>query len=153
MNRFEFVLGFFFLLGLGDQHQVPNIPCDRADQDIFLFHHLTYFHKLNAKAATKIIRALLLNKNPSEPLFHYNDNIIVSNQPLNNQSTRRIKKLTNNQEKSNQCNYFTQSNSNSYENISSNINSNARLKVSRNELYLDRDNLLLIFSILIFSIL
>jgi hypothetical protein len=92
----------FLLLGLVDQHQVPNIPCDRTDQHIFLFHHLTYFHKLNAKAATKIIRALILNKNPSEVLFHYNDIIVVSNQ---NQQIKRTKKITDNQQRYDQGNY------------------------------------------------
>ncbi len=97
------------MYGLGDQHQVPNIPCDRSDQHIFLFHHLTYFHKLNAKAATKIIRALILNKDPSEALFHYNDIIVVSNQQI-----RRRKKSTDNQD---QYNY-----SNQLENVSSKVN-------------------------------
>ena len=72
-------------LGLGEQHHVPNIPCDRTDQHIFLFHHLTYFHKLNAKAATKLIRALILNKDPSESLFHPNDIITILDQPRNSQ--------------------------------------------------------------------
>ncbi|CAF4260483.1 unnamed protein product, partial [Adineta steineri] len=68
------------IYGLHEQHHVPNIPCDRADQDIFLFHHLTYFHKLNAKAATKLIRALIMNKDPLEPIFYSNDIIVVSDQ-------------------------------------------------------------------------
>ncbi|CAF4644496.1 unnamed protein product, partial [Rotaria sp. Silwood2] len=80
---------------LSDQHHVPNIPCDRADQHIFLFHHLTYFHKLNAKAATKLIRALIINKDPCEALFHSNDIIVVSNQTIHNQQykTKRSKKM------------------------------------------------------------
>ena len=84
------------IIGLGDQHHVPNIPCDRADQHIFLFHHLTYFHKLNPKAATKLIRALIINKDPSEPLFHSNDIIVVSDQTINNQQfkPKRSKKIT-----------------------------------------------------------
>lgn len=72
-------------LGIGEQHRVPNIPCDRTDQHIFLFHHLTYFHKLNAKAATKLIRALILNKDPSEGLFHPNEIITVLDTSRNNQ--------------------------------------------------------------------
>ncbi|CAF2373985.1 unnamed protein product [Rotaria sp. Silwood2] len=82
-------------LSLSDQHHVPNIPCDRADQHIFLFHHLTYFHKLNAKAATKLIRALIINKDPCEALFHSNDIIVVSNQTIHNQQykTKRSKKM------------------------------------------------------------
>ncbi len=82
-------------VGLGDQHHVPNIPCDRTDQHIFLFHHLTYFHKLNAKAATKLIRALILNKDPSEPLFHSNDVIIASDQILSKQTKKVINKKKN----------------------------------------------------------
>ena len=66
-----------FCSGLGDQHHVPNVPCDRADQAIFLFPHLTYFHKLNAKAAAKLIRALITHRSPSEPLFHCNETIVV----------------------------------------------------------------------------
>lgn len=83
------------IYGLGEQHQVPNIPCDRSDQHIFLFHHLTYFHKLNAKAATKLIRALILNKDPTEPLFHSNDIIIVSDRTLHHQQikTKRRKQI------------------------------------------------------------
>jgi len=100
------------IYGLGEQHQVPNIPCDRSDQHIFLFHHLTYFHKLNPKAATKLIRALILNKDPSEALFHYNDNIVVSNQQI-----QRTKKTTDNQQKFDQFNY-----SNQLENFSSKVN-------------------------------
>jgi hypothetical protein len=90
----NFINKRFSGIGLGDQHQVPNIPCDRADQHIFLFHHLTYFHKLNAKAATKLIRALIINKDPSEPLFHSNDIIVVSDQTVNNQQykTKQSKK-------------------------------------------------------------
>jgi hypothetical protein len=99
------------MYGLSDQHQVPNIPCDRADQHIFLFHHLTYFHKLNAKAATKIIRALILNKDPSEILFHYNDIIVVSNHQI-----QRTKKFTDNQQKLDHFNY-----SNQFENFSSKV--------------------------------
>jgi hypothetical protein len=99
------------MYGLLDQHQVPNIPCDRADQHIFLFHHLTYFHKLNPKAATKLIRALILNKDPSEPLFHHNDIIVVSNEQI-----RRTKKITDNQQRSDQVNY-----SNQLENFSSKV--------------------------------
>ena len=80
---------------MGDQHHVPNIPCDRTDQHIFLFHHLTYFHKLNAKAATKLIRALILNKDPTEPLFHSNDIIISSDQPTHSPQfkSKRTKKV------------------------------------------------------------
>lgn len=74
-----------FVPGLHEQHRVPNIPCDRADQDIFLFHHLTYFHKLNAKAATRLIRALLINKDPLEPVFHSNEIIVASDQTRTNQ--------------------------------------------------------------------
>ena len=78
---------------------MPNIPCDRADQHIFLFHHLTYFHKLNAQAATKLIRALIVNKDPSEPLFHYTDTIAVSHTAPNHQQiqekARRTKKSSN----------------------------------------------------------
>jgi hypothetical protein len=87
----------FVQSGLGDQHHVPNIPCDRTDQHIFLFHHLTYFHKLNAKAATKLIRALILNKDPSEPLFHSNDIIIVSDRTAHNQQykSKQTKKMIN----------------------------------------------------------
>ena len=76
----------FARLGLNDQHQVPNVPCDRADQEIFLFPHLTYFHKLNAKAATKLIRALIVHKSPSEPLFYPNEPVTVSDQMLPHQS-------------------------------------------------------------------
>lgn len=85
----------YYFLGLSDHHHVPNIPCDRADQHIFLFHHLTYFHKLNAKAATKLIRALIINKDPREALFHSNENIVVSDQTVNNQQykTKRPKKI------------------------------------------------------------
>ncbi|CAF0867391.1 unnamed protein product [Didymodactylos carnosus] len=54
-----------------------HIYGDRADQQIFVFHHLTYFHKMNGKAATKLIRALLSNKDPLEKLFHY-DEVIIS---------------------------------------------------------------------------
>ena len=81
-----------FPTGLSDQHQVPNLPCDRADQHIFLFHHLTYFHKLNAKAATKLIRALITNKDPAEPLFHCNETIVVTNNSSVEQKIRRSKK-------------------------------------------------------------
>ncbi|CAF2526981.1 unnamed protein product [Rotaria sp. Silwood2] len=116
------------MYGLSDQHHVPNIPCDRADQDIFLFHHLTYFHKLNAKAATKLIRALLLRKDPSEPLFHYNDIIVESKQTLNNQQIRRTKKITNNQQTLGQFNYSNQFDSKSFENFSSNFVGNVRSK-------------------------
>lgn len=82
-------------IGLSDHH-VPNIPCDRADQHIFLFHHLTYFHKLNAKAATKLIRALIIDKDPREALFHSNDVIIVSDQTVNHQhhKTKQSKKIS-----------------------------------------------------------
>ncbi|CAF5009844.1 unnamed protein product, partial [Rotaria magnacalcarata] len=88
------------MCGLSDHHHIPNIPCDRADQHIFLFHHLTYFHKLNAKAATQLIRALIINKDPREPLFHSNDIIVVSDQVVNHQpyKTKRSKKI-NEQEK------------------------------------------------------
>jgi len=89
------------MYGLCDQHQVPNIPCDRADQHIFLFHHLTYFNKLNGKAATKLIRALILNKDPSEALFHYNDIIVVSNQQI-----RQTKKLITDNQQYNYSNQF-----------------------------------------------
>jgi hypothetical protein len=99
------------MYGLCDQHQVPNIPCDRSDQHIFLFHHLTYFHKLNAKSATKLIRALILNKDPSEALFHYNDIIVVKNQQI-----RRTKKLSSNN------NNQQRTDSNQLQNFSSKVN-------------------------------
>lgn len=82
----------FLAAGLSDQHQVPNVPCDRADQHIFLFHHLTYFHKLNAKAATKLIRALITNEDPTEPLFHCNETIVVTKNSPVEQRIRRSKK-------------------------------------------------------------
>lgn len=84
------------IYGLNDHHRVPNIPCDRADQEIFLFPHLTYFHKLNGKAATKLIRALLIQKNPLEPIFHPNETIVVSNSTLtsNSPKTKRTKTTT-----------------------------------------------------------
>ena len=114
---------------MNDHHQVPNIPCDRADQHVFLFHHLTYFHKLNPKAATTLIRALILNKDPSEPLFHFNDIIISSNRTLDNQSIRRTRKLTDNHQKLDQLYYSNQFNSNSFENLSSNFVEDVRSKV------------------------
>lgn len=127
-------------LGLGDQHQVPNIPCDRADQRIFLFHHLTYFHKLNAQAAAKLIRALIVNKDPSEPLFHYNDIIVVSNIPLNNQQVqqkvRRTKKSTNqnqSQPRLDQFQYSNQFHSGSSQNFSSTFVTDVRNKVNLTE--------------------
>ncbi|CAF1937183.1 unnamed protein product [Rotaria magnacalcarata] len=113
---------------LGDQHRVPNIPCDRADQDIFLFHHLTYFHKLNPKAASQLIRAILLHKNPSEPIFHYNDTIVASHHTLNNQETRHSKKIKNNQQTLSQLNYSNQFDSKSFESFQSNFVSNVRSK-------------------------
>lgn len=89
--------------GLNDQHHVPNIPCDRADQEIFLFPHLTYFHKLNGKAATKLIRALLIQKNPLEPIFHPNETIIVSHPNLPPQSHKmKRSKTTNDKRKNNE---------------------------------------------------
>ncbi|CAF3337961.1 unnamed protein product [Rotaria socialis] len=112
------------MYGLGDQHRVPNIPCDRADQDIFLFHHLTYFHKLNPKAATQLIRAILLHKNPTEPIFHYNDTIVVSHHTLNDQETRRSKKIKNNQQTLSEFNYSNQFDSKSFESFQSNFVSN-----------------------------
>ena len=90
-------------LGLHEHHHVPNIPCDRADQDIFLFHHLTYFHKMNAKAATKLIRALLMNKGPLEPVFHSSEVIIASDQPRSHQSQEHYR--TQVKQKSNKKNY------------------------------------------------
>lgn len=136
------------MYGLGDQHRVPNIPCDRADQDIFLFHHLTYFHKLNPKAATKLIRALLVHKDPSEPLFHYNDTIIVTDQTLNNQSIRRHKKVTNNQQTISQFNYSNQYDSKSFESFSSNFIGNARSKVNQTELLFSSNQYFFSYSIL-----
>ena len=88
------------MAGLRDHHRVPNIPCDRTDQHIFLFHHLTYFHKLNAQAATKLIQALIINKDPREALFHSNDIVVVSDQAVNTQQyKKRRSKKTMKQEK------------------------------------------------------
>ncbi|CAF0811290.1 unnamed protein product [Adineta ricciae] len=92
------------IYGLHEHHHVPNIPCDRADQDIFLFHHLTYFHKMNAKAATKLIRALLMNKDPLEPVFHSSEIIIASDQPRGHQSQEHHR--TQVKQKSNNKNYY-----------------------------------------------
>jgi len=109
------------MYGLNDQHQVPNVPCDRADQNVFLFHHLTYFHKLNAKSATKLIRALILNKDPSEILFHYNETIVAMNQQV-----KRTKKLTDNhhqqqQQQQQQPKQEPYTYSNQFENFSSKV--------------------------------
>ena len=126
------------LLGLGDQHQVPNIPCDRADQHIFLFHHLTYFHKLNAKAATKLIRALIINKDPSEPLFHYNDTIIVSdstaasNQAVQHKARRKKKSANavNYQLRPDEMHYSNRFHTSALENFASSSTTDGRTKVN-----------------------
>ena len=100
MTWHQVIVNAVFFLGLHDQHQVPNIPCDRADQEIFLFPHLTYFHKLNGKAATKLIRALIIEKNPSEPLFHSNELVVTNDQVLSNQSYKSKSTKLNSEKKS-----------------------------------------------------
>lgn len=88
------------LYGLHDHHQVANVPCDRSDQEIFLFPHLTYFHKLNGKAATKLIRALIIEKKPNEPLFHSNDIVVAHEHTLTHNSYKN-KSTKHNHEKKN----------------------------------------------------
>lgn len=71
-----FVKGVF---GIQESHQIPNIPCDRSLNDVFLNQHLQWYHNFDSVCARKLVRAIFNNMSPHETLFTADEPILKQN--------------------------------------------------------------------------
>ena len=70
--------------GLDESHQIPNIPCDRSMNDVFLNQHLQWYHNFDSVSARKLVRAICNNINPNEHLFSAHETVLKQNISVEN---------------------------------------------------------------------
>ena len=88
-NIFISISGVF---GIHESHQVPNIPCDRSSNDVFLNQHLQWYHNFDSVSARKLVRAICNNINPNEHLFSIHETVLKQNISVENYKCMLIKK-------------------------------------------------------------
>ena len=74
--------------GIHQSHQVPNIPCDRSLNDVFLNQHLQWYHNFDSVSARKLVRALCENVNVNDALFSLHETIVKRNIAVENYKCR-----------------------------------------------------------------
>jgi hypothetical protein len=74
-----FFISFPGVFGIQESHQIPNIPCDRSSNDVFLNQHLQWYHNFDSTSARKLVRAISNNMNSNQSLFHIHEPIIKRN--------------------------------------------------------------------------
>jgi hypothetical protein len=81
-----YILSFIFkgIYGLSESHQIPNIPCDRSLNDVFLNQHLQWYHNFDSVSARKLVRAICNNMNPNEHLFSIHETVLKQNISVEN---------------------------------------------------------------------
>jgi len=67
------------VFGIHESHQIPNIPCDRSSNDVFLNQHLQWYHNFDSISARKLVRAICNNIKSNEILFNIHEPIIKRN--------------------------------------------------------------------------
>ncbi|CAF4127474.1 unnamed protein product, partial [Rotaria magnacalcarata] len=67
------------VFGIHESHQIPNIPCDRSSNDVFLNQHLQWYHNFDSASARKLVRAIFNNTSPHQNLFSIDEPIIKRN--------------------------------------------------------------------------
>ncbi|CAF4561358.1 unnamed protein product [Rotaria socialis] len=67
------------VFGIHESHQIPNIPCDRSSNDVFLNQHLQWYHNFDSGSARKLVRAIFNNTSPHQNLFSINEPIVKRN--------------------------------------------------------------------------
>ena len=80
-NIFIFPTGVY---GLDESHQIPNIPCDRSLNDVFLNQHLQWYHNFDSVSARKLVRAICNNINPNEHVFTAHETVLKQNISVDN---------------------------------------------------------------------
>lgn len=58
---------------------MPNTPCDRSLNDVFLSQHLQWYHNFDSVSSRKLVRAIFNNVSPNEPLFTIHEPIVKRN--------------------------------------------------------------------------
>jgi hypothetical protein len=89
-----FLLIFFCIsgvFGIHESHRIPNIPCDRSLNDVFLNQHLQWYHNFDSVSARKLVRAIWNNIHPNELLFSIHDPLIKRNISVENYKCMSIK--------------------------------------------------------------
>ena len=84
INKFLHLLFFKGIYGLTESHQIPNIPCDRSLNDVFLNQHLQWYHNFDSVSARKLVRAICNNINPNEHLFSIHETVLKQNISVEN---------------------------------------------------------------------
>ena len=74
--------------GIHQSHQVPNIPCDRSLNDVFLNQHLQWYHNFDSVSARKLVRAICENVNVNDALFSLHETIVKRNISVENYKCR-----------------------------------------------------------------
>lgn len=74
--------------GIHQSHQVPNIPCDRSLNDVFLNQHLQWYHNFDSVSARKLVRAICENVNVNDALFSLHETIVKRNISVDNYKCR-----------------------------------------------------------------
>jgi len=72
------------IYGLSESHQIPNIPCDRSLNDVFLNQHLQWYHNFDGVSARKLVRAICNNASPNENVFSNHETVIKQNISVEN---------------------------------------------------------------------
>lgn len=75
----ETLLRLAGVFGIHPSHQIPNTPCDRSLNDVFLNQHLQWYHNFDSVAARKLVRAIGNHTNPNELLFSIHEVIVKKN--------------------------------------------------------------------------
>jgi hypothetical protein len=84
----NFSVFFKGVYGLSESHQIPNIPCDRSLNDVFLNQHLQWYHNFDSVSARKLVRAICNNINPNEHLFSIHETVLKQNISVENYKCR-----------------------------------------------------------------
>ena len=67
-----------------ESHQIPNTPCDRSSNDVFLNQHLQWYHNFDSVSARKLVRAICNNTSPNEHLFSLHETVLKQNVSVEN---------------------------------------------------------------------
>ena len=83
-STFEFSFIRSGVYGLNESHQIPNIPCDRSLNDVFLNQHLQWYHNFDSVSSRKLVRAICNDVPLTHHLFSSHETVIKQNITVEN---------------------------------------------------------------------
>lgn len=72
------------IYGLTESHQIPNIPCDRSLNDVFLNQHLQWYHNFDSVSSRKLVRAICNHVHPNQLVFGSHETVLKQNVAVEN---------------------------------------------------------------------